>query len=413
MEKKRRVVITGMGAVSPLGTGLEKYWDGLINGKSGVRKLDWVPENINSRIGAEPNDFNPEEFIDKKESRRMDKFLQYGLVAGIMAYKDSGLENSEYDKDRVGATVGSGIGGLQIFQDNHQMYLDRGKVSPFFIPLLITNMISGRIAIEYGFRGPNFSISSACATSNHSIGVANDFIRLDKADVMFAGGSEAALTYLGIQGFAIMKAISTRNDEPEKASRPFDVDRDGFVVGSGAGVIVLEELEHAKRRGARIYAELIGVGMSDDAYNMVAPNPDGAAAALSIKRCIEDAGINPEEVDYINAHGTSTPLGDIAEIKAIKASLGEKVAKKVLVSSTKSMIGHCLGAAGGLEIIATILGMQHGYVLPTMNLDNQDPQIDLDCVPKIPRKADINIAISNSFGFGGHNSTIAIKKFME
>jgi 3-oxoacyl-[acyl-carrier-protein] synthase II len=273
-------------------------------------------------------------------------------------------------------------------------------------------MISGRIAIEYGFRGPNFSVSSACATSNHSIGVALDFIRAGQADIMFAGGSEAAVTHLGIQGFAVMKAISTRNDEPEKASRPFDVDRDGFVMGSGAGVVVLEELEHAKKRGAKIYAELIGIGMSDDAYNMVAPHPEGEAAALSISRCIEDAGIKPEDVDYVNAHGTSTPLGDIAEIKAIKKALGD-AAKKVMVSSTKSMIGHCLGAAGGLELVATVLGMKNGYVLPTINLDNQDPQIDLDCVPNEPRKVDINVAISNSFGFGGHNSTIAIRKYEE
>ncbi len=412
MREGKRVVITGMGAVSPIGTGLDKYWEGLSNKKSGVKRLDWVPDNIPVKIAAVPDDFDPYEFIDRKEGRRMDKFLQYGISAAVMAYEDAKLNDSNIDKDRVGVIIGSGIGGLRMFEDQHSMYLERGKMSPFFIPMMITNMASGMVAIRFGFRGPNFSVTSACATSNHAIGTAVEFIRGGKADIMFAGGSEAAATPMGIQGFAVMKAISTRNDEPEKASRPFDVDRDGFVIGEGAGVVVLEELEHAKKRGAKIYGELIGFGMSDDAYNMVAPHPDGEAAALSILNCLKDADIKPEEVDYINAHGTSTPLGDIAEIKAIKQALGE-AAKKVLVSSTKSMIGHCLGAAGGLELVATILGMEHNVVLPTINLENQDPQIDLDCVPNEIREVKINIALSNSFGFGGHNATIAVKRFEE
>ena len=406
----RRIVITGMGAISPFGVGIEKLHDGLKNKRSGIRKLDWDPEKFKCRIAGVVPDFNPEQFIEKSEARRMDRFLQLAISAGSLAYEDAGLDKADVDKDRIGAIIGSGIGGMSIYEKNVASFITSTKVSAYFIPMIITNMASGQLAIKYKFRGPNFSVSSACATSNHSIATAMAFLRLGEADVIIAGGSESATTPLGMQGFAVMKAVSFRNDEPEKASRPFDKDRDGFVMGEGSGIVVLEELEHAKKRGAKIYAELIGYGMSDDAYDMVAPCPDGEAAALSMKRCLQNSGIKPEDVEYINAHGTSTPVGDIAEINGIKKAFG-KHAYKLMISSTKSMVGHLLGAAGGIELIATVLGIQDSVVFPTINLDNQDPEIDLDCVPNNIRKAKINIALSNSFGFGGHNSTIAVKRY--
>ncbi|MDD5066607.1 MAG: beta-ketoacyl-ACP synthase II [bacterium] len=407
---KRRVVITGLGAITPFGIGLERLWDGLINKKSGIIKMDWDPAKLPCRIAGIVSDFNPDAFIPRAEARRMDRFLQFAIVGAEMAYRDSGLDKAELDRDNTGVIIGSGIGGMSVFEKNTINFFQTSKVSPFFIPMIITNMASGMVAIRLKLRGPNFAVTSACATSNHSIGVASDMIRVGRADVMFAGGAESATFPMGIQGFAIMKAVSTRNDEPQKASRPFDRDRDGFVMGEGAGVVILEELEHAKKRQARIYAELIGFGMSDDAYDMVAPCEDGTAAALSMDRCIKDAGLRPEDVQYINAHGTSTPIGDVAECNAIK-NVFKAHTKKLMVSSTKSMIGHLLGAAGGVELIATILGMQHGVVLPTINLDNQDPAIDLDCVPHQERKVDLKVAMSNSFGFGGHNSTIMIRKY--
>ncbi len=408
----RRVVITGMGAISPYGVGIDKLQDGLNNKKSGIKKLDYDPEKFKCRIAGSIPDWDPEQFIPRMEVRRMDKFLQYAISAAIMAYEDAGLNDDNFNKDNAGVIIGSGIGGIDIFRKNTEMYLANSKVSPFFIPMIITNMASGKIAIKYGLKGPNYSVSSACATSNHAFGTALDMIRLGRSDLIISGGAEAAVNVLGIQGFAVMKAISFRNDEPEKASRPFDVDRDGFVMGEGAGIVVLEELEHAKKRGAKIYAELIGFGMSADAYDMVVPDPEGIAAALSMQRCVKDAKIEPEEVEYINAHGTSTPVGDVAEMKAVKKAFGDH-AKKLMISSTKSMIGHLLGAAGGIELISTILGMQNSIIYPTINLDNQDPAIDLDCVPNQERKVDFKIAISNSFGFGGHNSTIAIRKYEE
>ncbi|MBN1898957.1 MAG: beta-ketoacyl-ACP synthase II [Spirochaetes bacterium] len=409
--EKRRIVITGMGPVTPLGMGKEKYLEGLMRCKSAVKLITHLDASkFSSRIAAMVQDFNPEEYMDKLYIKRGDRFLQFGIVASILAIKDSKLMESNIDKERIGVIIGSGIGGLKLFEEQHSIFLQTTKVSPYFIPMLITNMISGVVAIQHGFKGPNYAVSSACATSNHALATAFDFIKHGRADVVVAGGAEAAVTNMGIQGFAIMKAISFRNDAPEKASRPFDRDRDGFVMGEGAGVVVLEELEHAKKRGATIYAEMIGVGMSDDAYNMVAPCGDGDAAALCIQRCLKDASIQPADVDYINAHGTSTPDGDIAESNAIKKAFGEHY-KRVMVSSTKSMIGHLLGAAGGVELIATILGMRKGVVFPTINIENQDPEIDLDVVPNELRKADVKIALSNSFGFGGHNCTIAIKKF--
>ncbi len=409
----RRVVITGMGAVTPYGMGVDTYWENLLAKKSGIKKLDLDPKKFGVRIGGTVENFNPEKYLSRIEIRRYDKFLQYGLIAAYEAIEDAGLDKSEnYDKDRVGVIIGSGIGGLQLFEDQHSFFLETCKVSPYFIPMLIVNMVSGVVAIKYKFRGPNFATVSACATANHAIGVAFDMIKAGRADIMVCGGAESAITSLGVQGFTIMRALSTRNDEPEKASRPFDKDRDGFVMGEGAGVVVLEELEHAKKRGAKIYAELIGFGMSADAYDIVAPCPDGDAPALSIQRCIQNAGIKPEDVDYINAHGTATPIGDIAEIRAIKKAFG-KHAYKLLISSTKSLIGHLLGAAGGVELIATILMIRNSVIIPTVNLDNYDPEIDLDCVPNEIRKKDIKIALSNSFGFGGHNSTLAIKKYVE
>ncbi len=408
----RRVVITGMGAISPYGIGTEKLWDGLSNTRSGIIKLDFDPEKFKCRIAGTVPDWNPEQFIEKSEARRMDKFLQYAIGAAAMAYEDAGLNDENFNKDETGVIIGSGIGGIKVFERNSISFHESKKVSPFFIPMMISDMTSGKIAIKYKLRGPNFSVVSACASSNHAIGTSLDLIRSGRADLMITGGAEAACTPLAIQGFAVMKAVSYRNDEPEKASRPFDRDRNGFVMGEGAGIIVAEELEHAKKRGAKIHAEILGYGMSDDAYQMVAPCPDGSAAALSMTRCIKDAGINPEDVAYINAHGTSTPHGDVAEINAIKQSFKDH-AKKLMISSTKSMIGHLLGAAGGIELISTILAMQHSVVLPTINLDNYDPQIDLDCVPNKIREKEIKIALLNSFGFGGHNSTLIIRKYEE
>lgn len=408
----RRVVITGMGAISPFGIGIEKLYDGISNGRSGIVKLDIDPEKFKCRIAGIVPDWNAEQFMPKSDARHADKFLQFALGASTLAYEDAGLNDENFDKDTTGVIIGSGIGGLNTFDKNAVMFSKTSKVSPFFIPMMIPNMAAGKVAIKLKLRGPNYAISSACASSNHAIGSAFDMIKLGRTDIMLAGGAESTTTPLGIQGFAVIKAISYRNDEPEKASRPFDKDRDGFVMSEGAGVIILEELEHAKKRRVKIHAELIGFGMSDDAYEIVAPCPDGSAAALSMKRCLKDANLKPKEIDYINAHGTATLMGDIAEANAVKQTFGE-CAKKVMVSSTKSMIGHLLGAAGGVELISTILGMQHSVVFPTINLDNQDPEIDMDCVPNKSRKADVKVAISNSFGFGGHNSTIAIRKYEE
>jgi len=401
-----------MGAISPFGVGVDKLFDGLKNGKSGIIKLDMDPEHFKCRIAGIVPNWDAEQFIPRNEYKRMDKFLQFAIGAATLAYEDAELNDENFDKDTAGVIIGSGIGGLDVFDKNAVMFNQTNKVSPFFIPMIIPNMASAKVAIKYQLRGPNYSVSSACATSNHAIGSAFDLIRMGRTDLMIAGGAESTTTPLGIQGFAVMRAVSFRNDEPEKASRPFDKDRDGFVMGEGSGVLVLEELEHAKKRNAKIHAEIVGFGMSDDAHDMVAPCPDGSAAALSMTQCLKDANLNPEDVDYINAHGTSTPQGDTAEIKAIKQAFG-KYAEKLMISSTKSMVGHLLGAAGGIELIATILSINNSLVFPTINLDNQDPEIDLDCVPLQARNVEIKVAISNSFGFGGHNSTIAVKKYEE
>jgi len=406
----RRVVITGMGVISPLGIGLKDYYDGLSKGRSGIKKLDIDPKKYKCRIAGLVPNWEPSRFISKQDSRRMDRAMEFALGAASLAYEDAGLNNNNFNNNTAGVIIGACMGGMRIYEENVLMFSKIKKVSPFFLPMEIPDMMPGKVAIKYKLRGPNFAIISACATSNHAIGTAADLIRLGRADIMIAGGAEAATTPLGLQGYTIIKALSLRNDEPEKASRPFDRDRDGFVMGEGAGIIVLEELEHAKKRGAFIHAELIGYGMSSDAYEMVAPRPDGSSVALAIQRCLADAKINPEDVEYINMHATSTPQGDIAEVNAIKIAFKEHT-KKLMISSTKSMVGHLLGAAGGVELIATVLGMENSVIFPTTNLDNQDSEIDLDCVPNYVREKAIKIALSNSFGFGGHNSILALKKW--
>ncbi|WP_223066736.1 beta-ketoacyl-ACP synthase II [Paenibacillus caui] len=409
---KHRVVITGMGAVTSLGKDLNTFWDNLMAGKSGVSLIEaFDVSEYPTRIAASVKDFNPEDYMDRKEARKMDRFVQFAVAAGSMALKDSGIEiGTNTDAERIGVSIGSGIGGLGTWEDQHNILLEKGpkRVSPFFIPMMIANMASGQMSIMFGAKGPNTTPVTACATGSHSIGDSFRLIQRGDADVMICGGAEATIRPTGMAGFCSMRAMSTRNDEPEKASRPFDVDRDGFVMGEGAGILVLESLEHAQARGARIYAEVIGYGLSGDAHHMTEPDPDGAARCM--KMAIRDAGIKPEEIDYINAHGTSTPVGDRSETLAVKKSLGDH-AYKVAVSSTKSMTGHLLGAAGGVEAVICGLALTRGVIPPTINLDNQDPECDLDYVPNKPRPADIKIAMSNSFGFGGHNATIILKKY--
>jgi len=409
---KRRVVITGMGVMSALGRDLETFWNNLIAGKSGVSKIEsFDASDFSTRIAAEIKDFNPEDYIDKKEARRMDRFVQFAVAASLNALQDAKLKIGEdADPDRCGVYVGSGIGGLGTWEEQHRILLEKGpkRVSPFFIPMMIANMASGQISMLVGAKGPNSTAVTACATGTHSIGDSFKLIQRDDADIMICGGAEATIRPIGMAGFCALRAMSTRNDEPEKASRPFDIDRDGFVMGEGAGILVLEELEHAKKRGARIYAEVIGYGMSGDAYHMTDPDPEGAARCMS--RAIRDAGIEPSQVDYINAHGTSTPVGDKSETTAIKKALGDH-AYKVAISSTKSMTGHLLGAAGGVEAVITGLSLSRGKIAPTINLDNPDPECDLDYVPNVAREANLSIAMSNSFGFGGHNATIVLKRY--
>jgi len=409
---KRRVVITGMGVMSALGRDLETFWNNLIAGKSGVSKIEsFDASDFSTRIAAEIKDFNPEDYIDKKEARRMDRFVQFAVAASLNALQDAKLKIGEdAEPDRCGVYVGSGIGGLGTWEEQHRILLEKGpkRVSPFFIPMMIANMASGQISMLVGAKGPNSTAVTACATGTHSIGDSFKLIQRDDADIMICGGAEATIRPIGMAGFCALRAMSTRNDEPEKASRPFDIDRDGFVMGEGAGILVLEELEHAKKRGARIYAEVIGYGMSGDAYHMTDPDPEGAARCMS--RAIRDAGIEPSQVDYINAHGTSTPVGDKSETTAIKKALGDH-AYKVAISSTKSMTGHLLGAAGGVEAVITGLSLSRGKIAPTINLDNPDPECDLDYVPNVAREANLSIAMSNSFGFGGHNATIVLKRY--
>ncbi len=410
---KRRVVVTGMGMVSPLGMGVEKTWRALIQGKSGVGRITrFDSAGFDTQIAAEVKDFAPENFMDKKEARRMDIFIQYALAAAVMAMEDSQFKITPQNAERVGVVVGAGLGGLTTIESFHKVLLEKGpgRISPFFIPMLIVNEAPGHISMRFGAKGPNSSVVTACATGNHNIGDAWKVIQRGDADAILTGGVESTITPLAVGGFNAMKAISTRNNEPEKASRPFDKDRDGFVMGEGGGIILLEEMEHALNRGAKIYAEIVGYGLTGDAYHITAPAPDGEGAARCMAMALRDAGIRPEEVDYINAHGTSTEYNDLYETIAIKTVFKEH-ARKLPVSSTKSMTGHLLGGAGGVESIFTVLTIFQGVIPPTINYETPDPNCDLDYVPNVARKAEVRVALSNSFGFGGTNAVLVFKKF--
>lgn len=412
---ERRVVITGIGCISPLGNDLTTTWDGLKNGRSGISRITLLdPEPFDCKIAGEVKDFNADSYFGMpKDARRADRYVQFAVAAAKMAIEDSGVDTSTIDSRRFGVMVGSGIGGLSTLEREHQSYLSKGpkRVSPFTIPMMISNIASGIISMEHGLHGPNMVIVTACATSNHNIGEAWRIIKFGDADAFVCGGAEAAILPMGLSGFANMKALSTRNDDPEGASRPFDKNRDGFVMGEGAGVLVIEELEHAKKRGAKIYAELIGYGVSADAYHLSAPSPDGSGPAFAIQMALNHGKVNANEVQYLNAHATSTGLGDVAETKAIKLAFGDYATNGLLVSSTKSMTGHMLGAAGGIELIASIMAIREGVVPPTINVEEQDPECDLDVVPNVAREADVKVALSNSFGFGGHNASLLVSRF--
>ena len=409
---KRRVVVTGLGIVSPVGSTVSSAWEGIISGKSGITRITrFDASSFASQIAGEVKDFDIHQYLSVKEARRMDVFIHYGMAAAIQAVKDAGIDDiSHLDAEKIGVNIGSGIGGLPMIENTDTAYHAGGprKISPFFIPSTIINMIAGNLSIMYGYKGPNIAIVTACTTATHSIGYSARMIEYGDADVMVCGGAESCVTPLAIGGFAAAKALSGNNDNPETASRPWDVDRDGFVLGEGAGVLVLEELEHAKRRGAKIYAELAGFGMSADAFHMTAPCDDGEGAARCMTNALKNAGINTTEVDYINAHGTSTPLGDIAETIALKRCFGEH-SSKLAVSSTKSMTGHLLGAAGGVEAVFSVLAIHQHIAPPTINLVNQDPQCDLDFIPNTARDMNIKVALSNSFGFGGTNGTLVFR----
>jgi 3-oxoacyl-[acyl-carrier-protein] synthase II len=410
---KRRVVVTGMGIISPVGNSIEESWANILAGKSGVGQVTHFDvTNYPTKIAAEVKNFDPTQYITPKDIKKMDPFVHYGIAASVQAFKDSGIQVTPENAARIGVAVGAGIGGLTNIEKAHSSIIDNHgpkRVSPFFVPSSIINMISGHLSIMYGLKGPNYAVVTACTTANHNIGLAMRNIQYGEADVMVAGGAEMAVTPLGLGGFCAARALSERNDAPEKASRPWDKDRDGFVLGEGAGVLVLEEYEHAKKRGAKIYCELIGFGMSGDAYHMTSPPDDGEGARLCMTNSLNDAGIKPEQVDYINAHGTSTPVGDKGETIAIKRAFGE-YAKKVAISSTKSMTGHLLGAAGGVEAVFSILAMRDQVAPPTINLENPDPECDLDYVPNKARKMKIDVVLSNSFGFGGTNGTLVFRR---
>ena len=408
---KRRVVITGMGALTPIGSGLKKAWTNALAGKSGANRIEQFDvEDFSVQIGAAVKDFEVTDYFDVKAARRMDPFIQYGMAAAIQAVEDSGIEATPENAHRIGVAIGSGIGGINTIEKTHTVLEKSGprRVSPFFVPGCVINMISGNVSIRFGFKGPNIAIVTACTTGTHNIGMGGRMIEYGDADVMVVGGAEQATSPVTIAAFASMKALSTRNDDPEAASRPWDRDRDGFLLGDGAGVLVLEEYERAKARGARIYCELVGFGMSGDAYHITSPSEDGEGAIRSMQNAFADAGMNPDEIDYINAHGTSTPLGDVAETNAIKGVFGADT--KVMVSSSKSMIGHLLGAAGAVEAIFTILSIQNDIIPPTINLDNPGEGCDLDYVPNVARDAPVSAALSNSFGFGGTNGSLIFRK---
>ncbi len=412
----RRVVVTGVGLITPLGTGTQKTWDNLVAGKSGIRRIsrfDAEAVDMPCTIAGEVPDFNVEDFINRKDARKMDTFIHYGVAAADMAVEHAGLEINEANAERIGVIIGSGIGGLPAIEKTMRAYEKGGrrKISPFFIPQTIINMASGWVSMRTGAKGPNAATVTACATGTHAIGDAFDIIAKGDADAIIAGGCEACVCELGVGGFSASKALSTRNDEPERASRPWDRDRDGFIMGEGAGVLVLESLDSAKARGANIIAEVVGYGMSGDAYHITSPAPGGEGGARCMKAALDSAGINPEEVDYVNAHGTSTPQGDICETQGIKAVFGNHANNGLMVSSTKSMTGHLLGAAGGIEAAFSVLALHHGVIPPTINIDNQDPECDLDYVPNTAREVDLNVAVSNSFGFGGTNASLVVRKF--
>lgn len=416
MDSKRRVVITGMGTLAPNGSSTEAYWNALLNGESGVGPIQgFDTSDYRVHFGAEVKDFDPEAFgMDRKDAKRNDLSVQYAVATAKMAVADAALNMDDEDGDRVGVLYGAGIGGIQTFEEQHSRLVEGGprRISPFFIPMMIVDMTSGQVSIELGARGPNYSTVSACASATHAIGNAFREILLGEADVMITGGAESAVSPMSLGGFASMKALSTRNDEPERASRPFDAGRDGFVLGEGGGGLVLEELGHATARGARIYAEVLSASYTGDAYHQTAMSPGGEGGARAMRRAIEQAGLSPEDVDYINAHGTSTPIGDPNETAAIKSALGDH-AHKVAVSSTKSMTGHLLGASGAVETIAAVLATYHDIVPPTINYEEPDPECDLDYVPNEARKMTVRVAMNNSFGFGGHNAVLIVGKYKE
>jgi 3-oxoacyl-[acyl-carrier-protein] synthase II len=411
--QKRRVVITGLGVLSPLGLGVEKSWNALLKGTSGIGKITkFDVSNLPVQIAGEVSDFDPSDYIEPKEIKKMDRFIHFAVAASQMAMEDSGLKITGGNENRVGVIIGSGIGGMSTIEHYHEILLKQGhrRVSPFFIPMLIINLAAGRVSMLFGAKGPNTAVCTACATGSHAIGDAFRIIQRGEADAMIAGGSEAVISPLGVAGFTVMKALSRRNDDPERASRPFDRDRDGFVMAEGAGIVIVESLEHAVRRDAKIYAEIVGYGMTGDAYHITAPSPDGEGAARCMKATLEDAAVAPKEVNYINAHGTSTKYNDELETVAVKKIFGEH-AYNLAISSTKSMTGHLLGAAGGIETVFSVLGIYNNIVPPTINLDNPDPECDLDYIPHKSRAMTVNYSLSNSFGFGGTNACLLFKKF--
>ncbi len=410
---RRRVVVTGLGLITPVGVGVEETWSALVSGKSGIGPITlFDASTFPTRIAGEVKGFDPEKYMDRKEVRRNDRFIQFALAAADMAMRDSGIDVSREDPERVGAIVGSGLGGLATIEDSHRTLIEKGvrRISPFFVPSLIVNLAPGQISLRYGMKGPTFSPVSACATGNHSIGEAMKTIERGVADVMVAGGSEATITPLGVGGFCAARALSERNDAPEKASRPFDKGRDGFVAGEGAGVLVLEELEHARRRGARIYAELVGYGATSDAYHITSPSPEGEGGQRAMLAALADASLAPASVGYVNAHGTSTPAGDVAECQAIAKVFSDHARSGLMVSSTKSMIGHLLGGAGGAEAVVTVLSIARGVLHPTINVEEQDPECALDVIPNQAREVRVSAAMSNSFGFGGTNAVLLFKR---
>jgi len=412
---KRRVVISGVGAITPLGLDVPTLWQNLLAGKSGITKItSFDTTSSDVKIGGEIKNFDPRKYSDEKEIKRSDRFAQLAVGASEEAIKDAKIDFNKCDRTRCGCIIASGIGGIREFEEQHSKFLERGpsRISPFFVPKLMGNAASALVSLRNGLKGANFSVVSACSSSNHAIGIALRLIQYGDADIIIAGGSEAILTCLCLSGFGNMRALSTRNDEPEKASRPFEKNRDGFVLSEGAGILVLEELGHAVSRGAKIYTEIVGFGMSDDAYHLTAPDETGEGPALAMSNAIKDAGLAPSEISYINAHGTSTPLNDVIETKAIKSIFGDE-AKKIPISSTKSMTGHLIGAAGAVELIITALSIKNDIICPTINYEVPDPECDLDYTPNVARKVKVEYAISNSFGFGGHNSTIAISKYRE